>query len=225
MKNFHEPYKRTAVKAVLVFFVLSVLVVALRALPGVDEHALALFIRGKGAWGTFLFVAIAAVGSALGVPRQALSFAGGYIFGAGWGVFFATLGTAIGCAGSFSLARRFGRAYLPIRFSKRIETLDAFISQSPFCMTLTVRLMPFGNNALTNVLAGMSSIPALGFLVGSCVGYIPQNLVFSLLGSGMRVDPLWRMSISAFLFILAMTVGIFLFRRYRALAAIAEKKH
>jgi len=217
--------KHVAGKTVMIFLALSVLVFALRYLPDFNEHALALFIHDKGAWGVFLFVVMTAVGSALGFPRQALSFAGGYAFGAAYGFFWATLGTILGCAGSFFLMRRFGRLYLPERIVRRIEVLDNFLSQAPFSMTLTIRLMPFGNNALTNVLAGMSSIPAFGFIAGSCVGYVPQNFIFSLLGSGMRVDPFWRVLVSAVLFAVALTVGIFLFHRHRTLAAIAEKKH
>ncbi|MCC8193536.1 MAG: VTT domain-containing protein [Deltaproteobacteria bacterium] len=225
MKRFRDFCKRAAGKTVVVFLLLSALVVAVQYLPGFDEHALALHIRDQGARGVFLFIAIAAVGSALGVPRQALSFAGGYAFGAAWGVLFATAGTTLGCAGSFFLARRFGKPYLPKRLARRMEILDAFIAEAPFSMTLTVRLMPFGSNALTNVLAGMSSIPAAGFIAGSCVGYVPQNLIFSLLGSGMRVDPFWRVLVAAVLFASALLVGIYLFRRHRALATIAEKKH
>ena len=225
MKHLWEMFKNSAGKTVLVFLVVSALVVVLRYLPNFDEHALAHSIHDKGAWGVLLFVGVAAVGSAVGIPRQALSFAGGYAFGAAYGVVFATLGTTLGCAGSFFLTRRFGKPYLPERFFRRIETLDAFLARAPFSMTLTIRLLPFGNNALTNVLAGMSSIPAASFIAGSCVGYLPQNFIFSLLGSGMRVDPFWRVLISGVLFVVALGVGIFLFRRHRALVAITEKKH
>jgi uncharacterized membrane protein YdjX (TVP38/TMEM64 family) len=100
-----------------------------------------------------------------------------------------------------------------------MEAVVAFIARAPFSMTVMVRLMPFGSNALTNILGGISSIPPMGFIAGSCIGYIPQNCIFSLLGSGMRVDPFWRMLLATVLFIVAMGVGIFLFRRHKALAA------
>ena len=225
MNRFLEGGRRVAGKTVLVFLLLSALVVAVHYLPDFDEHALALYIRDKGARGVCLFVAVTAVGSALGIPRQALSFAGGYAFGAVCGVAFATIGTTLGCAGSFFLTRTFGKPYLPARFARRLETLDAFVSQAPFSMTLKVRCMPFGNNALFNVLAGISSIPPLGFIAGSFVGYIPQNFIFALLGSGMRVDPFWRVLTASVLFVLALGIGFVLFRRHRTLADIAEKKH
>ncbi len=215
--------RHAAGKMGLLFLVLAVLVVVVRFLPDFDEHALAAYIRDKGAWGVALFIGVTAAVSALGVPRQALSFAGGYAFGALFGVVYATLGTTLGCAASFFLTRRFGRPYLPERFTKRMEALNAFIAEAPFSMTLTVRCMPFGNNALTNVLAGMSSIPPAGFIAGSCVGYLPQNFIFSLLGSGMRVDPFWRVVLSAALFLLALGIGVMLYRRHRAALPLPEK--
>ena len=225
MSQFWDICKWAAGKGVLVFGVLAASVVAIRYLPGFDEHALALSIRDEGAKGVFLYILITAVGSALGIPRQALSFAGGYAFGAMYGVCFATLGTTLGCAGSFFCTRKFGKPFLPVRFTERMRALDAFVAEAPFTMTLTVRCMPFGNNALTNVLAGMSSIPPLGFIAGSFVGYIPQNFIFALLGSGMRVDPFWRVLIAALLFAAALGLGIFLFRKHKASVSIAEKKH
>lgn len=223
MNHFLDICKRSAGKAVLVFLLLAAVVIALSYLPNFDEHALALAIRDEGAWGVFLFIVITAVGSALGVPRQGLSFAGGYAFGALFGLTFATLGTTLGCASSFFLTRRFGKPFLPVRFSARMRALDAFVADAPFSMTLTVRCMPFGNNALTNVLAGMSSIPPLGFIAGSFVGYIPQNFIFALLGSGMRVDPFWRVLVAALLFVAALGVGVLLFRRHRALGAASRQ--
>ncbi|MDR3074289.1 MAG: VTT domain-containing protein [Deltaproteobacteria bacterium] len=217
--------RRGAGKAAALFAACVALVLLVRHLPHVDEDALARFVLDKGHAGMVLYVAATALLSAAGVPRQGLSFAGGYAFGAAFGLVLSTLGTALGCATGFFLARRFGKPFVPRRFAKRMERLDAFIAQAPFSMTLTVRCLPFGNNALTNILAGVSSIPAGGFIAGSCVGYIPQNFIFALLGSGIRVDPFWRVCIAALLFLLASLLGLALFSRHRASFAEEEKKH
>ena len=223
MCRFGAIGKSSAVKIGFLFLLFTAAVVLVRHLPGFDEHALAMHIRDKGAWGVVLFVGATAVLSAVGVPRQALSFAGGYAFGALYGVLFATLGTTLGCAGSFFLTRYVAKPFLSERFSRRMKALDAFVAKGPFTMTLTVRLMPFGNNALVNVLAGISSIPSLGFIAGSCIGYVPQNFIFALLGSGMRVDPFWRIFVSAVLFVLALLLGGILYLKHRTALPVAEK--
>ena len=223
MNRFWDMCRRSAGKAAVLFLAMTLAVVVAHYLPNFDENALALYIRDKGMPGVLLFIVLAAAGSALGVPRQGLSFAAGYAFGALYGVIFATLGTTLGCACSFFLVRRFGKPFLSARFARRMERVDAFAAGEPFSMTLTVRLLPFGNNALFNILAGLSGIPPLGFIAGSLVGYIPQNFIFALLGSGMRVDPFWRVLVSAVLFALALALGLALYRRHKTNLPIAEK--
>lgn len=205
------------------FLALTAIVVAANCAPSFDENALADYVRGKGAFGVLLYVGAAALGSAAGIPRQGLSFVAGYAYGAFYGLVFATCGTILGCAGSFFLARFVGKPFMTQRFASRIRRLDAFIASAPFTMTLTVRCLPVGNNAATNIIAGLSSIPALGFIAGSFVGYIPQNFIFALLGSGIRVEPFWRAFIAAVLFASAAALGVMLFRRHKATLFQDEK--
>ena len=52
----------------------------------------------------------------------------------------------------------------------------------------------------------------LPFFLGSALGYIPQMLIFSLVGSGARVDQFWQVAIAMALFVLAAILGIVLYR-------------
>ena len=172
--------------------------------------------------GVLLYLALVALLSPLGVPRQALSALGGYAFGALLGVVFSSIGLVIGCAGAFLYSRLLARSTLQRRFGKRIQRLDAFLSHSPFAMTIAVRCFPMGNNALTNLVAGVTGIPALSFIGGSAIGYLPQTVIFALLGSGIRIDPAWRVSLSAVLFVLSSLLGFALYRRFRGEQAVVE---
>ncbi|MDE0539706.1 MAG: SNARE associated Golgi protein, partial [Rhodospirillales bacterium] len=82
-------------------------------------------------------------------------------------------------------------------------------------MTLLIRLLPAGSNFLTNLAAGVSSARFPLFLAGSAIGYIPQMVVFALLGSGINLDPGLRISASVVLFFVSAGLGIYLFRRVR----------
>ena len=184
-------------------------------IPAFDETVIDTRIRNGGIQGILLYITMTALGSAVGIPRQMLSFLGGYAFGAAAGTLFATIGTAMGCAGGFFFARFFARNSIIKKFASPMRRLDAFLSRSPFSMTLVVRLLPIGNNALTSLLAGVTSIPARWFLAGSFLGYLPQNYIFSLLGSGIRVDPFWRVTASAVLFSIATATGYALYKRHK----------
>ena len=210
---------RRVLKGASLFVVLAAMLVVARAVePGaesysrfVDEH-----IRAHGLMGVALYLGLTALLSCMGVPRPMLSLAGGYAFGAVWGTVWATAGVTAGCVLSFSYARFVGQRFVQRRFGHRIDRLEKFVARSPLVMTFIIRSLPVGNNLVTNILAGVSRIPALPFFAGSCLGYIPQNFIFALLGSGAHVDAFWRTVISAALFALASLLGVWLYRGYRA---------
>ena len=68
---------------------------------------------------------------------------------------------------------------------------------------------------MTNLVAGVSNASASGFFAGSVLGYIPQTVIFALLGSGINLDPTFRITLSALLFVLSAALGVYLYRRYR----------
>ena len=59
------------------------------------------------------------------------------------------------------------------------------------------------------------SIGAAPFFAGSALGYIPQTVVFALLGSGINLEPELRIGASVVLFALSAVLGVHLYRRYR----------
>jgi uncharacterized membrane protein YdjX (TVP38/TMEM64 family) len=61
----------------------------------------------------------------------------------------------------------------------------------------------------------LSSASGRAFILGSGVGYIPQTAVFALVGSGISVDPGWRIGLGAVLFLVSGALGIYLYRRLR----------
>jgi uncharacterized membrane protein YdjX (TVP38/TMEM64 family) len=219
----HASQFRPLLRAGLFFAVLALLAVLVRlggpqaALdPAWADAHLGASSDGASWRGVGLYMALVACLSPLGIPRQALAALGGYAFGAAWGTLFASLGLVCGCALGLGCSRFLAREALRGRFGKRILGLERFLAHKPFLMSLTLRLLPVGNNALLTLAAGLSAIPALPFIAGSALGYVPQTLIFALLGSGIRIDPLWRISLSALLFLLASALGLVLYRAFRA---------
>lgn len=172
-------------------------------------------VRGQGLSGELLFLAMGAFATAIAVPRQAVSFLGGYAFGFLLGTLLSVLATVGGCVLSFFYARWFGRELVKNRFPARIQRVDGFIRENTFSMTLLIRLLPVGSNILTSLAAGVSSVRAMPFLLGSALGYIPQTAVFALVGSGISLDPTFRIGLGVFLFVISGFLGIYLFRRFR----------
>lgn len=173
-------------------------------------------IRNQGLSGDLLFLAIGGIATAIGFPRQIIAFLGGYAYGILSGTLLATLAAGLGCLLTFYYARLFGRSLVATRFSGRIRQLDDFVRGHPFNMALLIRLLPVGSNLVTNLVAGVSSVRALPFVAGSVMGYLPQSLVFALVGGGVQVDNSWRIALAVGLFIIAGIIGTRLYQRFRA---------
>lgn len=188
-----------------------------------DEQWIDRAVRGHGIAGELIFVGVAGIATALAMPRQIVSFLGGYGFGFGIGALLALAGTELGCLLAFCYARAVGRPLVGARLAGRVERIDRFVARNPFAMTLLIRLLPVGNNFATNLAAGVSRVAVAPFLLGSLLGYLPQTLVFALAGSGVQFDATPRIALSALLFAMSGAIGVWLYRRYRHGATLGKE--
>ncbi len=78
---------------------------------------------------------------------------------------------------------------------------------------------------LTNLAAGISAIPLMPFILGSTIGYIPQNFIFALFGAGMQKESTTGIVLSigmgVILFAVSIWIGMAVYRSYKAEAAEA----
>ncbi len=163
------------------------------------------------------FVLLGALACAVGVPRQIVAYAAGLGFGAWLGCLLAVLAALGGCATDFFWARLVARNWAARRIHGGLAKLDQRLARHPFSATLTLRLLPIGSNILLNLLAGVSAVAFAPFLLASAIGYLPQTIVFALLGGGVRVDQNAQMILAGVLFVGASMLGIWLMRRIRHL--------
>jgi uncharacterized membrane protein YdjX (TVP38/TMEM64 family) len=181
----------------------------------VDRH-----VRDEGLWGELVFVLVGAAITAAGVPRQTVAFLGGYAYGVVLGSAVAMVAQLLGCALAYGWARMLGRDWaerrLRGRFGHRLRPLRDVLAASPFETTLALRLLPVGSNIGLNLLAGMAGLRALPFLAASALGYLPQTVIFALLGKGIRVEGAWQLALAGVLLAVSVGIGLWLLRRHRA---------
>ena len=178
-------------------------------------------VRGKGVSGELLFVAVGGAATALAVPRQIVSFLGGYAFGLSLGTALALAATELGCVLAYYYARIIGRP-LAARLGARVRRIEDFLNVNPFSMTLLIRLLPVGNNLATCLAAGVARVRARPFLLGSCVGYLPQTFVFALAGSGVDTGRGLHFALAAVLFVASGALSIWLYRKYHRGKSLGE---
>ena len=182
-------------------------------------------LSAPGEAGPATFVLVAAAACAIGIPRQVVAYAAALGFGTVPGCALALGAEILGCAANFLWARLIMRDWAARRLRGRLARLDQRLSRNPFTATLTLRLLPVGSNLLLNLVAGASAVATAPFLLASLVGYVPQTVVFALLGGGVRVGQSLQVALAAGLFGVASLLGLWLMRRSRVEMAMDQQPH
>tara|TARA_R110001632_G_scaffold1501_2_gene6722 strand:- start:120612 stop:121331 length:720 start_codon:yes stop_codon:yes gene_type:complete len=205
-------------KGLLFLFVCAVLGGLISTLPLFDafnRHWVDSTIRNNGIEGIGYFLLFSAGTMAIGCPRQVMAFLGGYAFGFVQGVALSVVAAIIGCLLSFFVSRMLLRPLITRRYAQRIHRINDFLKDKPITKTVVIRLLPVGNNLLTNLLAGVTDVKARYFLIGSGIGYIPQMAVFALMGKGIVVLSIWKIVLSVALFCVSSALSIGLYKQYK----------
>jgi len=159
-------------------------------------------------------VLVGAALCAVGVPRQAVAYAFGLAAGVWVGAAAALVAQLMGCAANLFWARLVARGWAAERLRGRLGRLDRALARRPFMATLTLRLLPVGNNLLLNLAAGLSSVASVPFLAASALGYVPQTFVFTLAGAGTQLGQGARIALALCLFAGSAGLGLWLLRRH-----------
>jgi uncharacterized membrane protein YdjX (TVP38/TMEM64 family) len=81
--------------------------------------------------------------------------------------------------------------------------------------TIIIRLLPLGSNVITNLLAGTTSVKPSAFFIGSAIGYIPQMIIFALLGKGLFIGSGLKITVSIGLLLISSYMSVSLYKKYR----------
>ena len=172
-------------------------------------------LQAQGLSGVLIVWLIGMLATAVGLPRQLLAFIAGFAYGAAAGLILSLSAAVAGCALTCLVANRLLGSWVRARYPRQVDAIRQFLRDDLFLKVLFLRLQPLGTNLLTNLSAGLLAVPLPTFLLASAVGYVPQMLVFVLLGSGIRVGSDAQLWTSAALLVSSLTLGWVLYRRYR----------
>jgi uncharacterized membrane protein YdjX (TVP38/TMEM64 family) len=167
----------------------------------------------QGYLGYLSALVLLAILTSIGLPRQVAAFSCGYIFGIIYGTLIATLAATIGCMLTLFIAKFFFREKVLDAYPEKLNRLSTFLSTHTFSKAFIIRLLPAGSNFLTNILAGIANIKFIPYVTGTCIGFIPQMLLFSLLGAGVKVGEKQQILLSLCLLVVALVLGYVLYRK------------
>ena len=173
-----------------------------------------LALESKGVTGMLIFVSVGMLATSIGLPRQLVAFIGGIAYGVTTGVLLSLCAALLGCYLTVNVSKRFFAGGITRRYPAFIAKLDALVQNDVFAKILALRLQPLGTNLLTNVCVGFTSISIKAFMGASAVGYVPQMLVFALLGSGIRLGSNVQLILILVLLVISILLGIVIYRRH-----------
>lgn len=159
----------------------------LSALVPVGEWAIALAerLRGAGATGVLIFIAVYVVAEIALVPGSLLTMAAGFAYGPVTGLFVASPASVLAATVAFLLGRTVLRRWVrqKIAASPVGRALDKAVARNSFKLILLLRLSPLVPFNILNYALGLSAAPVGRYVAASLVGMLPGTWLYVYLGS------------------------------------------
>lgn len=135
-------------------------------------------------WLPIAYCLVASLAIALGVPRTWCSFGSAAIFGLWLGILISEIASVCGASITFFYSRWIKQSFLK-NSNKFNTTWQEYLEKYAFLSILIFRQLPLPG-VIFNIMLGVSRVPWHIFCLASLIGFLPQNLIFSLYGSGIQ---------------------------------------
>ena len=123
--------------------------------------------------------------AALFVPVNALIAGVALSFDPLHGLAFALSGGLLGASVSYGLGLLFGPRLVDVFRGPKVDRVIDRLRARPFRTSLLLHLLPVGNFAAANLLAGSLKVPFVGFLLGTALGLLPGVVLFIVLAESL----------------------------------------
>ncbi len=158
-----------------------------------SQEALQTYISSFGIWAPLMFFLLQTAQVIVApIPGNVTALAGGAMFGFWQAFWISTAATVVGSAIAFGLAKLFGRPLVVRLVGEATVTkyVDAFAKKSTFLLA-AMFLIPFFPDDALCLIAGLTAIRWLPFLIIVILTRPPGLVVSTLVGSGALVIPIW----------------------------------
>lgn len=125
------------------------------------------------------------VGGILFFPVTVLSLAVAAIFGPIWGPIYGIMGALLSSAILFGIGKLSGNAGLRKIGGPKVEAVDEKLKKSGIVGVAAIRMLPIAPFSLVNLVAGISSIGIVQFLIGTFLGMFPPMIAKGLVGDSI----------------------------------------
>ena len=138
-----------------------------------------------GAAGPAAAVAAGALLVAAMVPRTAVSFACGALFGVFDGFWCALAAALLAAVLTFLAGRWAGHGFIAARAGGRLHRLDGWLARRGLLAVIVVRLLPLAPYGLVGYAYGASSVRRRHYITGSLIGAAPSCFSYAVIGAAV----------------------------------------
>ncbi len=209
--------KKNLYKALLMAFLLPVFLYLIYISPVkqcLKEEHLKSWKESMPLWYIFIplfFSAVSGISIALGTPRSLIAILAGSVFGFWLGLLLAELSSLIG-AGIAYLYSRWARQTLLSSVMERFHKIQGYVEAHSFITVFLLRQMPVPG-FLVNLFLGLLNVKAKIFFMASALGFLPQNIIFTLYGTGLKQDFVFNAGLASGFLILFSILFYLLYQR------------
>jgi uncharacterized membrane protein YdjX (TVP38/TMEM64 family) len=149
-----------------------------------DREGIKDFIVSCGAAAPFVFIGFQVLQVLFApVPGEISGFVGGYLFGAGLGFMYSSIGLAVGSVINFWIGRILGYRFVRRMIPKaKLEKFDTFISHQGVLVLLALFIFPGFPKDYLCLFLGITALPFKIFVLLAAFGRMPGTLILSLQG-------------------------------------------
>jgi uncharacterized membrane protein YdjX (TVP38/TMEM64 family) len=180
--------KKAAVIRPLLFLLLIAAVIAVQYLHPeqyLDQERLRQFGASHRVLLPLMYLAVWTVGP-LFLPGLPITLAGGVLFGPFWGVVYVAIGSTLGAALVFLVARYLARDWVAAKLAgTRLTSLDEKVARHGWKIVAFTRLIPVFSFSLLNYAFGLTRISFWPYLAATFVFMLPSTIAYVYFSSNI----------------------------------------
>ncbi|GAA2517343.1 TVP38/TMEM64 family protein [Pilimelia columellifera] len=119
------------------------------------------------------------------MPRTAVSFACGALFGAAAGFGYAIVAAIVAATVTYLLGRWAGRGFIAARSGGRMDRIDSWIARRGVLAVVVTRLLPLAPYGLIGYAYGASTVRARHYFIGTLLGAAPSAFSYATIGAAV----------------------------------------
>jgi uncharacterized membrane protein YdjX (TVP38/TMEM64 family) len=143
------------------------------------------WVSHMGALGFIVFVGGYVLATLLFVPGSILTIGAGFVFGLFVGTLAVSLGSIIGAALAFLIARFFARRKIEAmtQSNQKFAAIDGAVGEQGAKLIFLLRLSPLIPFNVSNYFYGITSVKFWPYVLASWIGMLPGTLLYVYLGA------------------------------------------